>query len=153
MSKLYPPQKLVSPRRGQAVRGWRKPSEEEKVEQPVPISPPISDVTPMEFKNLPINEAIELLGRWGGLEDKLYYLKSQGFDSFEIEGTGDFIGGVIVKSAKTSEYFDNTFERRFKRFEEDFKRLQYLSFSQRRDSCPHLCYNTVRTFIFKLFLS
>ena len=84
MSKLYPPQKLISPRRQQSVKGWRKDTKETESITWQPTTEAGPGTALLEFKDLPINEAIELLGRSGGLEDKLYYLKSQGFDSFEL---------------------------------------------------------------------
>jgi len=106
MSKLTPPQRLVSPRRQQTVIGWRKPSAQEKVEQPAVKATPITEVPPKEFKDLPIPEAAKLLGygaergrgvQRASLKDVALYLNSQGFNSNELATFFRNEGGVSAK--------------------------------------------------------
>lgn len=47
--------------------------------------------------------------------------KVDGFEIIHIEDDLTCSGGVIVKAECSNEFFDNTFERRFKRFDEEFK--------------------------------
>lgn len=44
------------------------------------------------------------------------------FQGFTVEGSLNCWGGVIVKSPSSPEFFDNTFERRFERFDREFKK-------------------------------
>jgi len=48
--------------------------------------------------------------------------KVNGFENMEIDGSLNSYGGVIVKSSSSGEFFDNTFKRRFERFNAEFKK-------------------------------
>lgn len=46
--------------------------------------------------------------------------KIEGFEIAAIEGSLNSWGGVVVKAPSSPEFFDNTFQRRFERFDEEF---------------------------------
>ena len=48
--------------------------------------------------------------------------KVNDFETMDIEGSLGSYGGVIVKSNSSGEFFDNTFKRRFERFNGEFKK-------------------------------
>jgi len=48
--------------------------------------------------------------------------KVNGFENMEIDGSLNSYGGVIVRSSSSGEFFDNTFKRRFERFNAEFKK-------------------------------
>ncbi|MCD6093758.1 MAG: hypothetical protein J7J51_03085 [Candidatus Omnitrophica bacterium] len=48
--------------------------------------------------------------------------KVNGFENMEIDGSLNSYGGVVVRSSSSGEFFDNTFKRRFERFNAEFKK-------------------------------